>query len=554
MPDIYPDYPALPAEWLVRPEDQPDYLELPGVILDESVSLGAALSDAQVARGLGEQVAIIHHETGVQLTFGDISRRSDALAEGLLTLGVAPGDRVGIRSPNCPEGIVAAVAVWKTGAVVVPIPFIARSSELDFYFTDTRPKVLIADGRAEDVPMVIDRARAGDVAHVITFGVEKAPEGATTWQDAVANSTPRQQANVQLDGVAVVWHTGGTTGTPKGCYHTQRRFLLAGLSYGMATQAGPGQRWAAAAPIGHALGLIHHTIFTLLHGATIVLIERYPDPANLLAAINQHAVTTFTAITSSWARMADVLDRGECSAPTTLRTGFAMWQSSSSSDVADSWRAHGVTLLNNFGSTAFATWVLIPRMGETVPQGALGSPAPGYEVCVVEASTGERVPDGEIGQMSVRGVSGLTYWRLPDKQRDDVRNGWIYVDDLVQDMGAEVYAYLGRTDFLISTAGHKVAPSEVENVLSQHPGVKEVVVIGLPDPIRQEAVAAFVVVADGVDADDDLRRELQTLVKTQLSPYKYPRVVEFLDALPRDHVGKVQPKLVREHAMRSIST
>lgn len=154
--------------------------------------------------------------------------------------------------------------------------------------------------------------------------------------------------------------------------------------------------------------------------------------------------------------------------------------------------------------------------------------------------------------MVVRGVSGLTYWRLPEKQRLDVRGGWTYVDDLIEDTGDEVFAYLGRTDFLISTSGNKVAPSEVERVISQHPAVKEVVVVGLPDPIRQECVAAFVVTNEHASENDELKRGLQELVKRELSPYKYPRIVEFLESLPRDHVGKVQPKLVREQALRSM--
>jgi 2-aminobenzoate-CoA ligase len=367
---------------------------------------------------------------------------------------------------------------------------------------------------------------------------------------AMHHARPRgSEQKVPLDAIAVVWHTGGTTGAPKGCYHTQRRFLLAGHSYGAATGSAPGQRWAAAAPIGHALGMICHTIFTLLHGATVVLIENYADPHVVLDAISEHHVSTFTAITASWAGMHEAIERGESPETRSLRTGYAMWQSSTSSKILDAWQARGVTLLNNFGSTAFATWVLIPSVNMTSPRGSLGLPAPGYEVHAVDPATGERRESGEIGQMTVRGPSGLTYWRLPDKQRADVRGGWTYVDDLIQETGEGNFAYLGRTDFLISTAGYKVAPSEVENVLSRHPAVKEVVVVGLPDPLRQETVAAFVVLEETTEGSDELRKELQSLVKSELSPYKYPRVLEFLPELPRDHVGKVQPKIVRERAL-----
>lgn len=377
MADVYPDFPALPSKWLVDPADQPDYLDLPGVVLDESVSLGHALSDAFVELGMGENTAIVHYESGIELTFHDLAVRSDRLADGLVSLGLSPGDRVGLRVPNCPEGIIAAIAIWKVGAVLVPVPFIARPAELDFYLSDTAPRVLITDGRSSDFAVVVERATAGGVDHVIAFGADQVPEATVSWNELMESAPPRPAAEVRLDAVAVVWHTGGTTGVPKGCYHTQRRFLLAGLSYGAAAQSGQGQRWAAAAPIGHALGLIYHTIFTLLHGATIVMIERFTDPVNLVRAIGECEVTTFTAIAASWASMNAVIERGDAPVPNSLRTGYAMWQSSSSSEVADVWQARGITLLNNFGSTAFATWVLIPRFGTDVPRAASRITRPG---------------------------------------------------------------------------------------------------------------------------------------------------------------------------------
>jgi 2-aminobenzoate-CoA ligase len=152
------------------------------------------------------------------------------------------------------------------------------------------------------------------------------------------------------------------------------------------------------------------------------------------------------------------------------------------------------------------------------------------------------VPTGEPGRMAVKGPTGLTYWGRPDLQARDVREGWTLQDDLIQLDAQGNARYLGRTDFLISTAGYKVAPVEVETVLAGHPAVREVAVVGTPDPIRQEVVTAFVALVDGVVGGDHLKRELQSLVKSRLAPYKYPRRIEWLDALPRDSVGKVQPR------------
>jgi 2-aminobenzoate-CoA ligase len=222
--------------------------------------------------------------------------------------------------------------------------------------------------------------------------------------------------------------------------------------------------------------------------------------------------------------------------------------------VYDGWLARGVELLNNFGSTAFATWVLVPRDRESVPRASLGRAAPGYEVRAVELDgRGEArpVPAGTTGRMAVKGPTGLTYWNRPDLQGRDVVDGWTYSDDLIAFDDDGNAAYLGRTDYLISTAGYKVPPGEVEEVLAAHPAVAEVAVVAAPDPVRQEIVMAFVAIEPGIDANDELRRELQDLVKRELAPYKYPRRIEFIDSLPRDHVGKVRHSVVKDWAERA---
>jgi 2-aminobenzoate-CoA ligase len=553
MKDAYPRLRTLPHEWLVDPADQPEYLELPGAVLDETTDLGSMLCDAQVAKGLGDTVAIIHHESGRQLTFADLAERSDRVAAGLYALGVRPGDRVALRGPNCPEFLVAAIATWKLGAVVTLIPPLVRSAEVRHFLDDTRPKVLVLmQAEADDVRAVLAAAVGLSVVAAEDAAAATGPVFAGSVLDCPA---PRPKIDTDLDRVAIVWHTGGTTGRPKGCYHTQRRFILGGLSLGQAVAAAPGQRWAAAAPMGHALGFIHSTNFTLLNGVTLVVVSGFGQPAALLAAIAGWQVTQFTAIAATWGSMLELLESGQAPEPAALSRGFAMWQSSSATETASGWRRRGVELLNNFGSTSFATWVLVPPLDRPVPPAWLGAAAPGYEVIAVDPDSRSELrpaPAGEPGRMAVRGPTGLTYWRLPDKQHADVRLGYTLQDDLIRFGSAEtgdLVEYLGRTDFLISSAGNKIAPVEVETVLAGHPAVREVVVIGLPDPLRQEIVAAFVVLHRPADASETLRRELQELVKAKLAPYKYPRRLDFIAAVPRDNVGKVQSMILKKQVL-----
>lgn len=550
MKDHYPQLDSLPQEWLVPPEDQPEYADIPGFEIDESTGLGNALSDAHVAAGHGGDIAIIHHESGRQLTYAELADRSGRLAAALHAQGLREGDRVALRGPNVPELLIAAIAVWKLGAIVALIPVLARPADIDFYLRDTQPAACILTGREGIAEIETIEAQSPRIMIALE---ESGRAGWQSWDTLIECNDAPPEVPVNLDRVAVVWHTGGTTGRPKGCYHTQRRYLLAGEAIRRASGGGRGQRWSAAAPIGHAFGFISSTNFTLQHGATLVLVENFAQPDTLLKAIAHHGITHFAAIAVTWARMLALLDDGKAPKPTTLRTCFAMWQSSSASHVTAGWQRHGVELLNNFGSTAFATWVLVPPLGQKTPPGTLGVPSPGYEVRLLDPDDGPDVTgDGIPGRMAVRGPSGLTYWRLPDKQRQDVKDGWTLHDDLLCRQGPYLN-YLGRTDFLISTAGNKVAPSEVEAVLSTHPAVQEVLVMGLPDPLRQEMVTAFVAVTPGFDATPALARELQDLVKSRLSPYKYPRHVEFVDALPRDDVGKVKPRELRDRALKSSS-
>jgi 2-aminobenzoate-CoA ligase len=552
MKDVYPRLDTLPPEWLTPPEDQPDYLSVPGVTLDEGTDLGAMLCDVQVRHGLGGAAAIVHHEAGRSLTFGELAAVSDRAAAGFSSLGIRPGDRVALRGGNCPELVIAAIATWKIGAVVTLIPPLARAAEVEFFLADTQPRLLVLmQPEGDEVGAVLDQ-----VPGLSVVSVSHSRPGALAWDALLESAGPRPDVPADLDRVAIVWHTGGTTGRPKGCYHTQRRFLLGGLSLGMAAGAAPGQRWAAAAPMGHALGFIHSTNFTLLNGVTLVVVSDFTKPAVMLEALARHEVTQFTAIAASWAGLLEALEAGQAPEPAALTRGFAMWQSSSASEVASGWRRRGVELLNNFGSTAFATWVLVPPLDRPVPQASLGRPAPGYEVQAIDPdlSQGPRpVAAGEPGRMAVRGPTGLTYWRRPAKQRTDVQFGRSLQDDLIRFDDGGLADYLGRTDFMISTAGYKIAPVEVETVLSSHPAVREAVVFGLPDATRRETVAAFVVLNQGFTRSDGLRRELQEHVKSRLAPYKYPRRLDFIDAIPRDSVGKVQPRILKELVLAADS-
>jgi 2-aminobenzoate-CoA ligase len=551
MKDIYPGATTIPADYLVEPDLQPEYSPFAIPYPEESVNVGYRLADLNVRLGHGDVPAAIHAESDQHYTYRYLARESDRLAMGLLDFGLRHGDRVAYRTTNDPSAIVVMLAVWKAGGVLVPVPAQAKTTEIKHFLIDTSPRLFFVHGRAGPISEVKTAVAGSSVEHVIGFGADHEKFPIRSWNTLMVDrkaSLPR----VDPDQVAIIWHTGGTTGVPKGCYHTHRRFLAGGYAYRDGTGAGVGQRWLAAAPIGHALGIIYYTIFSMLHGATVVFVEEFSNPQALLDAVGRYRVTTLTALMASWARMAEVLRTDRNADVSSLRRCFAMWQSASSSEVFDFWMSRGIELLNNFGSTSFATWVLVPPPDVESPRAALGRALPGYQVVSANIANGKVSPVAHgLGRMAVRGPTGLTYWNLPELQKRDVVDGWTLSDDLIEFDDKGSAHYLGRTDYMISTAGYKVAPVEVEQVLSRHDAVREVCVVPAPSPTRHEIVAAYVVLHDGYVGDQALIKELQAMAKSELASYKAPRRIEFIAALPRDAVGKVQTKIVKQWASDS---
>lgn len=554
MKDVYPSRGSDLAGNLVPPYAQPDYREPDGHEVADDANVGNYLSDRQVVLGRGDQVAAIHGETGRAYTFAALAVESTRLAGGLVALGVRIGDRVAYRSPNVPEALIVLLAIWKAGAVAVPIPTQATDKDIGFYCEDTGARLLIAHERSGSLADMREATKNTKVEEILAFGDGDTPAAAgfrTVADIRLADADGFSPPDMTGNDIAILWHTGGTTGRPKGCYHTHRRFLLGGYAIGAGTGIAPGERWSAAAPIGHALGIIYHTIYTLLHGATVVLIENFHDARNLLECVGRNRIDTLTALSASWMKMLEAMQADPALDFSSIKRAYAMWQSASSSYVYESWKEQGIVLLNNFGSTAFATWVLAPRPGLPSPRASLGVPIPGYEVAAVRQQDGHLtvLPPGEIGQMAVKGPTGLTYWNRPEMQSRDVVDGWTLSDDLIQYDSDGNAHYLGRTDYMISTGGFKVAPVEVEEVLARHPAVLEVAVVPAPCPIRQQKVVAFVALRTGYAASGNLAKELRDFAKSEMVSYKAPQRIRFTEALPRDHVGKVQTKIVLDWAM-----
>jgi 2-aminobenzoate-CoA ligase len=553
---------TIPGNCLVPERLQPEYLPLAGVEIPEAVNLCDQLVDAHVAAGAGGQPAIHFADERCTLTFHELQGEVARLAGAFLAAGLRPGDRIAVRGPNRPETTTAILAAWRVGAIVVPVPPQARAREIPFFLTDTGAHFLVLPHTDPGIDEVVKCAESPDldlgVERVLTAGSCPGPLFVSL-EELVAGSSPvTDPVLVPRDVPALIWHTGGTTGTPKACYHTAERFLAGGYAAARAWEFRPDEvPLAFPGPVGHAAGLIGRTTMSMLHGLPHVEVQALADPHVLLDALSRYRVTWGIASAVLWAKMLPIYatDPGAYDL-SALDSAYGLMISMVSHTVYEGWKERGVLLRNPMGSTQFATWFMTPGRNEDTPPACVGRPSPGYQAAVIDTEKpgwNELGPE-EIGLLAVKGPSGLTYWNRPAAiQERDVRDGWTVMDDLAKRDGEGRFWYLGRADFMINTAGFKVAPVEVEDVLAEHPAVAESAVVGSPDPERGEAVTAWIVLNRPFTPGEELGRELQDFVKSRISPYKYPRRVVFTPSLPRDPVGKVQVRELRDRSQAFVS-
>ncbi|MEO1062954.1 MAG: AMP-binding protein [Actinomycetota bacterium] len=465
-------------------------------------------------------------------TYGDLDDRVRRLATVLTDeLGVVPGGRVIVRGLNSPETVAAILAVIHVGAVAVPTMPLLRAVELDRIAERAGADLLLTDVRL--LAEVEAMARTEVVAR--TWG----PGG--DLDDLVAAAPPTATADdTAATDVAMLMFTSGTTGVPKAACQLHRDVAAICETVGVSTYAlGEDDVVTGTPPLAFAYGFGAFLAFPLHAGASVVLIEQ-PSPDALLAAIEHHRATVvFTAPTAYRALLPLVEGRDL----TSLRYGASAGETLPAATWTAFHEATGVTLLDGIGSTELLH-VFCSNHLDAVRPGATGTPVAGYDCRVVD-DDGTELGPGEIGHLEVRGPTGCLYLD-DDRQQVYVRDGWNRTGDLYERDADGWFWYRSRADDMIVTSGYNVAGPEVEAALLTHPAVAECAVIGLPDPERGQVVAAYVVPADGVAADDALVASLQEHAKVEIAPYKYPRIVRFIDELPKTGTGKVQRFRLRD--------
>jgi 2-aminobenzoate-CoA ligase len=520
-------------------------LNLSGVYaVPERMNAAVELLDRTVATGRGDRVALLTSDGSggwQETTYAELSAQVDALAHVLTRdLGLVPGNRILLRGFNGRWMAAAWLATLKSGMVAVATMPMLRATELRVMIDRAACNAALCDARLLDE--LATAAQGTSVASAVRVWGGASDD---RLDHAITRYTsPFTACDTASDDVALIAFTSGTTGVPKGCMHFHRDVMA--MCTGFAQQVlgiGADDRCIGTPPLAFTFGLGGLLCFPMSVGASTVLIERATPELLLDAIAATQATISFTAPTF-YRQMAMLLGHHSGRFDTSSLRACVSAGEALPDATRTLWReATGIEMLDGIGATELIH-IFIAAAGKDVRAGAIGRAVPGYDVAVLDDAL-RPVETGGVGRLAVRGPTGCRYLS-DERQRAYVQDGWNLTGDAVA-MDADGYVYFkARTDDLIISSGYNIGAPEVEAAVLQHDAVLECAVVGVPDVDRGQAVKAFVVLKPERKADDSLARAIQDHVKATIAPYKYPRHVEFVAALPKTDTGKLQRFRLKE--------
>jgi len=467
------------------------------------------------------------------LTAREVALQAEAIAAALSGNGIRPGDRVAIQLQNIPEYAIGILAAWRAGAAVVTLNPMATREDVIALIADSGARAYIG----------VDAATARLGPDVVPLAVPVDGTGSTSWSALAARYAGQSAAEPGLgpDSIALITYTSGTTGSPKGALNTHGNLVFSAEVYRHWARLDADDVVLAVAPLSHITGTIAHLAVSLLLPAPMILLGRF-DPGTALAAIEKHRATFTVAAVTAFIAMnshPDAAGRDLSS----FRKVYSGGAPIPAAVVADVESRMGCYLHPVYGLTETTSPALMVPLGTRAPldpAGAfmsVGLPVTRTSLHVVDDDLRE-LSAGETGELVISGPQVVPgYWQKPDETSHAFRADGLHTGDVGFCNDDGWYFVIDRKKDQINAAGFKIWPREVEDVLFEHPAVAEVSVVGVPDAYRGETVKAVVVRRPGAEVTED---ELIAFAKARLAAYKYPRVIEFRDELPKTISGKIR--------------
>jgi long-chain acyl-CoA synthetase len=487
-----------------------------GLNLASIVTDSAARAPERVAIRLGN----------AELTYAQLDERSARLAALLRERGLQPGDRVGVMLPNVPQFPIAYYGVLRAGGVVVPMNVLLKRREIAFYLEDSGAKILLAwHGFAEEA-----RDGAADAGSEL---IEVEPAGFAELLDA-SEPAPGLAETAEED-TAVILYTSGTTGKPKGAELTHFNLSRnADIASRTTCEIAEGDVVLGALPLFHSFGQTVGMNASLLVGATLTLVPKF-DPADTLETIQRDKVTHFYGVPTMYGAVLHHPGREDYDT-SSLRTCVTGGASMPVEVLRGFEEALGCVVLEGYGLSETSPVASSNHPGMERKPGSIGTPLEEVEMKVFDEDDNE-VAQGEIGEIVIRGHNVMKgYWQRPDATAEAMRNGWFHTGDMAKVDEEGYFFIVDRKKDLIIRGGYNVYPREVEEVLYEHPKIREAAVVGIPHDEWGEEIGAAVVCRDGEELEPG---EVSEYVKERIAAYKYPRVVWFLEELPKGPTGKI---------------
>lgn len=495
----------------------------------------------------GDTVAMHHIDAAGdhrEITFTELSARSNQVANCLTELGVTPGDRVITYLPRVPDHYTTLLGVLKAGGVYSAINERFGESGIAYRLEDSGARVVVTTAKNRSkIQSALDDSAVEHILVIGDGGEETEAEEATIHDfEQVVGSHSETFDLVETSGTenSLLYYTSGTTGLPKGVVHTHDWLLMAGTLSRYIEDLTPGDLYWSTADMGWLTGPLH-SLGPWCWGNQVLIYEGEFDTrtwAEILDTYDVDVLHTVPTVYRSFKQepalfaefdidLAHASSVGEPLTPSTVE-----W-------VRDQM---GVTVHDTYGQTECGGVVISNVPTVEVRAGSMGKRMPGVELAVVDAETGTPKPTGEIGEIAWRPDAPYfkEYWNREGLKEASTVDGWFLSGDLAHEDEDGYFWFEGRADDVILSSGYRIGPFEVEKAISDHPAVAETAVVPKPDETRGNIVKAFVTLADPTDSPEELKSEIQQQVRSELSKHKYPREIEFVDAFPKTVTGKIR--------------